>query len=222
MSANSVWAIWPTRPVGQCGSAWAITGNVGQSNVGQPVTQAPHRAVCPSTERGRADRNVHEPAGPYYWAAIGNITHTVGKLFTLTVQVAPPVSLYDPILVPVPTSFAAPVPAVDPNIHTLILYNSARFNQFYTGAETITSTNLVAKLNTLAAQAEVDGVVINLSDHPELNAAYDIWNSQPGNPMAANYVASSIKQLLYYVFGVSQLAYLVSRRRSYDPRPACA
>ncbi len=32
---------------------------------------------------------------------------------------------------------------------------------------------------------------------PDINFAYSLWDSQPGNPLAANYVAASIKQLLY-------------------------
>jgi hypothetical protein len=52
-------------------------------------------------------------------------------------------------------------------------------------------------LNELASHATVSGVVIHLDQFPPVAAAYAEWDRHPMNPNAANYMAASIKSLLY-------------------------
>ena len=139
-------------------------GNVGElGDIGTLVALSAHPGATPE----RIDYDVHELAGPYYLAVVGHITQTVGTLYTLTVTVDPPVFPYSPITYTVPTSFTTP--AKDPSVRTLILYNTARFNKYYAGNDTITSTNLIARINALANNANVNGKAYDLSIYPDIN-----------------------------------------------------
>ena len=105
---------------------------------------------------------------------------------------------------PVATTYATP--PTDATRETLILYNSARFNQVYPTGDTFASANLLSKINLLAADSSVHGVPIDLDTTATITGglllrdAYTLWNSTPANqqnPQYANYVARSIKALLY-------------------------
>ena len=89
-----------------------------------------------------------------------------------------------------------PTPPEDTAVNTLILFNQSRLEEMY-GVTAVTNADLVNKVNTLASNPNVNGVVINLDTYPGITDAYIRWDSEPGNPQAANYVARSIKALLY-------------------------
>jgi hypothetical protein len=101
-------------------------------------------------------------------------------------------------------------PITDGAVETLILFNETRFNHFYTGTDTITTSDMINKLNTLAAHPSVNGVVVNLDDYKAINQSYQNWDNNPGNPQQANNVARNIKALLYTQYqAYPNLKYLV-------------
>jgi hypothetical protein len=67
----------------------------------------------------------------------------------------------------------------------------------YTGADTVASADLINKINALAANSNVNGTVIDLGTYPDIVSAYAQWDADQDNPQSANYVARSIKSLLY-------------------------
>ena len=135
--------------------------------------------------------NVHELAGDYFVAIVPH-ADAVGTPFDLLAEVTPPVELYAPITLPVPT-FS--VPFVNTATETLILYHSVRMDALFAG--TFVSSGLSATLNSLAIHPAVNGELIDLAAYPEFATPYSTWDSQLDNPLAANYVAVSIKALLY-------------------------
>ncbi|MBP7694544.1 MAG: hypothetical protein KA764_21665, partial [Anaerolineales bacterium] len=151
-----------------------------------------------SSNPGAADElivyNVQELAGTYYVAVSGLTTGTVGSPYTLTAVIGAPVDLYAPLTATVPATFTAP--AADPAIHTVIVYSPARLQQFFPGAAAELSA-LTSTLTSLAGQAGVAGALVNVDAYPELQAAYTVWDAEPANPLAANYVAATLKSLLY-------------------------
>jgi hypothetical protein len=94
----------------------------------------------------------------------------------------------------------------DTTVRTLILVNSARTDSIY-GAGAYTGT-IEPNLNALLAALDTPGinakgVVIDLAnldftfDSTIVSDTYAIWDAAPGNPLAANYVAASIKSVIY-------------------------
>ncbi|MCP4535611.1 MAG: hypothetical protein GY832_00520, partial [Chloroflexi bacterium] len=83
----------------------------------------------------------------------------------------------------------------DTAVRTLILFNGARMNQFYTGTGTAALTRLVSKLHDL--NDNVDGKLVALDDYPRIVRAYEQWDKHPDSPQHANHVAMHIKSLLY-------------------------
>jgi len=136
---------------------------------------------------------VHELAGSYYFAILGHDLASVGQVYSLTVALAPPVDLYDPIDTPVSVDFGTP--PVDESVQTLILLDRARLEQLWPGDATISP--LVAGLSELAAHPDVSGTLVELDTYPAVNAAFALWDAEPGNPLAANYVAATLKSLIY-------------------------
>jgi hypothetical protein len=125
----------------------------------------------------------------------GQTAEAVGQVYTLTASVQEPITPYLPITGTIPVTFTIPV--TDTSVRTLILYNSARFNALYTGTETITATRMISRLEDLADHPDVEGALVDLNDQPAIAAAYGVWDRQPRNPLAANYVAAHVKSLLY-------------------------
>ena len=68
--------------------------------------------------------------------------------------------------------------------------------QLYPGQEALL-TQLSAELAKLAQHPQVDGVVVDLSDYPEIVSAYQKWDRNRDKPQHANYVAMHVKALLY-------------------------
>jgi hypothetical protein len=136
--------------------------------------------------------NVHELAGDYFIAVVPH-DDALGTAFDLLAVVAPPIEPYNPITLSVPTF---PVPVVNAATETLILYHSARVDGFF-GAGSFVGSGLSSTLESLALHPAVQGQLIDLALYPEFATPYSVWDSQPGNPLAANFVAVSIKSLLY-------------------------
>ena len=116
----------------------------------------------------------------------------VGQPFDLQVQILEPL-IPIPIVSNVVPSFSTP--ATDLNVETILLFNEQRMTDVYTDA--VASADLVNRLNTLALHPNVNGVVIDLSDFADINSAYTLWDNEPDNPQAANFVARNIKSMLY-------------------------
>ncbi|MGH2524545.1 MAG: C25 family cysteine peptidase, partial [Anaerolineales bacterium] len=164
--------------------------NVGElGNIGTLVGVSAHGGTTPE----QISYSVQELYGHYYIAVIAHGPAAVGTSFTLTADVAPPVDPYAPITIPIPTY---PTPLDNPAVNTLILFNGSRLDQLY-GAGTITSTGLLTKIQDLKNNSNVNGEAINLDSYPDIVSAYALWDTQPGNPLAANFVAGNIKSLLY-------------------------
>ena len=88
-------------------------------------------------------------------------------------------------------------------METLIFVNRDRVT---IGSSTI--SDLLFVLDDLATAT--NGIVIDLADYGDIQAAYALWDSQPGNPLAANFVASHIKSLTYSLAqGYPNLQYMV-------------
>ena len=100
------------------------------------------------------------------------------------------------------------MPPDDDTVETLILFNESRLVEVYGTA--VLSANLTSQVNALANDLNVKGVVINLDDYPEIVNAYTVWDADPANPQAANFVARNIKSLLYNTLpAYSEVKYLV-------------
>ena len=205
-SANSrTWVSWRTS---------ASLADIGQlADVGQLADMGQGCATCASgTHVRRLARwlrvsahpdlgveslryPIHEATGPYYLLVKPHNGDYAAQPYRLRAQILPDEARSPAITAAVPVSFA--LPAVDANIKTLILVNSARTQARYAASDPTGAAALAAKLQALAAQSQVHGKVIALDSYPELVAAYAIWDAQPTNPNAANYVAQAIKSLLY-------------------------
>ena len=101
---------------------------------------------------------------------------------------------YGALPISVPVSYSTP--PTDTTVETLILFNRSRLEQVYSTGE-LASSGLMVKLGDLARDPNVHGVVVHLDDYAGIVDAYALWDTQAGNPLAANYVASNIKSLLY-------------------------
>ena len=82
-------------------------------------------------------------------------------------------------------------------METIIFINSDRMNKLYPSGDTVTATQLITKINQMAAHTQVNGVVVDLKDYDGFAAAYDVWDADPTNPLAANFVAQHLKSLIY-------------------------
>src|SRR6185369_8621863 len=114
---------------------------------------------------------------------------------TLMATISGPSQDQTPELAPISTNFTTPL--TDTSVQTLILYNSARLNQLYPTGDTITATQLITRLNQLAQDSHVHGVVVDLNSEPAIAQAYATWQQRADHPLEANYVAAQIKALIY-------------------------
>ena len=145
----------------------------------------------PMTATEKLDYNVHELSGSYYLVVQSPDPASFGKIYTLEARVIPP---EDPMeLVNEPFSFEISEPISNTTIETLVLYNGQRVTQLY-GANAATS--LKSKLQTLAEQPAVNGLLVELDSYPEIQAAYQKWDQHPDQPQFANNVAQYIKGLI--------------------------
>jgi hypothetical protein len=129
---------------------------------------------------------------------VGSNLQVVSQTFTMTVEVIEPLEVFPIITDPVPVTYTTPV--TDTAVETLILFNETRFNQLYTGTDTITTSALLTGLNDLAAHPSVNGLVVNLDNYAAINQAYSLWDNNPANPQQANFLARNIKGLLYSLY----------------------
>ncbi len=132
--------------------------------------------------------NVNELVGPWYLVAVPHDASAVGQPFTvLSDVIEPEIPLpIDMNIVPAFSTFSTP--PVASTVETLILFNASRMNAVYTGTDTLASTNLVAQLDALKNNPNVNGTILNLDAYPEITAAYAYWAANPENPQAANEV----------------------------------
>ena len=127
----------------------------------------------------------------------------VGQPFTLNLSITPPANAETPIDAPVP---AFPAKGANSTVETLILVNQTRLNGRFGGA----AAGIPGTLNTLKNSPLVNGEIVNLDAYPALQNAYAVWDADSTNVSAANYVARSIKALLYsYIPAYSNLKYIV-------------
>src|SRR5262249_53751419 len=139
--------------------------------------------------------NTQEMYGKFYIAVSGHTAQATGAAYTLTAQVAPPVETYSPLTGTAHIAFTAPIS--DTNIRTLLLYSWKRLPQPHPGDTLLSSGVLTAELNTLAGDPDVRGARVDLDSYPEFTQLYAQWDADSSNPLAANYIASQIKALLY-------------------------
>ncbi|MCP4419730.1 MAG: hypothetical protein GY805_24225, partial [Chloroflexi bacterium] len=166
--------------------------NIGQAgNIGTLVALSIH----PGTTNEQIVYNVQELYGSYYLAVVPQDPSVLGTSFTLRIEVTPPVDPYP--FVPCNLIDDVTTPMVDPTVRTLIFANSNKMNALYP-TEAVTITNLFTQLDVLAANGNVEGVVVDLDNiYPNMQNAYSNWNSNLGNPLEANCVATHIKSLIY-------------------------
>src|SRR6185295_7578251 len=126
------------------------------------------------------DHDVYELYGNYYLVVVGHTTAITNQSFTLSLWLTKDNTYDQPVTtLPIPTNYATP--PTNTGIETLILVNPPRFNTFYPG----TSAGVVAKVNQLANDPSVNGVVVDLdaavtTDTPPQHAiheAYAKWDS---------------------------------------------
>ncbi len=174
-------------------------------NIGQMGNSAQSGGIgtllCLSAQSGLTNElvalNSRELYGPFYIAVTGHNVFTTGLPYTLTTQVVPNAdSAYAPVDYHIAVTFTELMS--DTNVYsdvkTLILFQPDRMSQVYGAPETAV---LSQSLNMLAAQPQVKGRVIDLSDFEEIRRAYDHLAQHPDQPQAANIVATEIKMLLY-------------------------
>lgn len=101
---------------------------------------------------------------------------------------------------PTPTPTPTPPPTVTPTatphpsgVRTIILVNRARVSALY--GETA-ATQLVTKLDALAAHDDVQGEVIRLDNNATVSAAYAAWVADLTNVDKANQVAAAIRGVI--------------------------
>ncbi len=131
--------------------------------------------------------------------------------YSLLVSVDPPAA---------PTSCAAPsfpsqgqgtagtsVSGLPAGTETVILTDKKRLSDLYGSAA---ATNVMTKLQTLAARTDVKGVVISVEANPAVQTAYNAWDAASCSPAKANQVVTAINA---YIDGIratnSTLKYLV-------------
>ena len=152
--------------------------------------------VAFSTRNGRADEhialNVRELAGTYYIAVVRPTAAAIGAPYSLATAILPPAEESEPIYSPLYTDFTTPL--TDTAVQTLVLYNPAQMARSYPQDAVDGLTN---QLSSLAGHPQVAGALVDLSAYQSLADAYALWNRRPSNHLAANFVASQIKALLY-------------------------
>ncbi|MGB0383471.1 MAG: hypothetical protein ACPGWR_01485 [Ardenticatenaceae bacterium] len=162
--------------------------NLGRANRGRLLRQS-----CDATiEQEVVSTGVWDQSGWYYLLVAGhngandpNITYTLSITLTqgvpgLDANFTPP--LFDP-----PESSQA-------GKKSLIVTHRARLEEHVDEADQI--PELMDKLDELANQPEVAGVVIDLDTYNQFNGVYNSWDENMTDPVSANYVAASIKALL--------------------------
>jgi hypothetical protein len=98
----------------------------------------------------------------------------------------------------------------DPTVETLVLYYPDRMNAVYTDTNSITAVDLTTKVNLLAANGQVNGEILDLGSYPDVVAAYAQWDANLGNPQSANFVARTLKSLIYSTLpAYPELKYIV-------------
>jgi hypothetical protein len=154
--------------------------------------------VAASARAGVADEfltlNVRELAGTYSIAVVRPAASEGGAPYQLQTAILPPTEEAEPIYAPLFTDFTRPL--TDTAIQTLVLYNPAQLARLYP-QEAV--DQLAANLADLAAHPQVGGQLIDLNAYQPLADAYALWNRRPYNHLAANFVASQIKTLLYTI-----------------------
>jgi hypothetical protein len=152
--------------------------------------------------------------GTYYVAVSGSNGAFSDKPYSLSVRVdgsgltQPPAVPEVELRIPAPlVGGQFPVPPGD--VTTLYIVNSDRMLQLYPGARTAVNT-IADSLNALVSSPPSPsivgteyGVIINLRDLrasgtnlPAMAAFYEAWDSKAANPLAANYVARLIDNVI--------------------------
>lgn len=117
-----------------------------------------------------------------------------GTNYSLRMQAGTPTPT--PTLPPTPTATPTPTPQPAEG-QTLILVNRAQIASLYSEAD---ATQLLSKLDTLAARAEVQGTVIDLNQNETVRMAYSAWQSDLTNVDKANAVAAAVRTLIANVW----------------------
>lgn len=145
--------------------------------------------------------DVYDQSGWYYLLVAGhNGTHDPDKPYTLKVSIEPGISDTAP--------FQPPVVNLLRESHsgkkTLILTNWSRLQA---------PSDLIGLVNSVAAQVDVAGDIIDLGDtnkYPELAGIYKTWDDHANEPYYANRLAATIKSLLSVLRGAyPDLKYLL-------------
>ena len=140
-----------------------------------------------------------------------NGSHDTANPYALLVSVTPPAA---------PLSCAAPsfpsqgqgtagatVTSLPAGTQTVILTDKKRLGDLY-GATA--ATNVMTKLQTLAARSDVQGVVIPVEANTAVQNAYNAWDASSCSPAAANRVVTAINAYLDGIRGGNTtLKYLV-------------
>ncbi|MBN1483221.1 MAG: hypothetical protein JXA37_00740 [Chloroflexia bacterium] len=99
------------------------------------------------------------------------------------------------------------IQSIPQDIHTLILVNRQKLEVLYSGAE---ANQVMNKLNMLANQARVKGLVIQLENNAAIAAAYAARGNDYDDKNKANVVASAIRQqILNQWAAYPELEYIV-------------
>lgn len=128
--------------------------------------------------------------------------------YVLRIKVTPPPTIEcTPRTFPyvgTPGTIPTPIPS---DVNTLFIVNQERLGDVYGAAA---ASSVMTALNTLAAHADVKGVVIPVEDNSYVATAYEAWDLKPCSATAANNVVTEISYLIYQLqLGLPDLRFIV-------------
>lgn len=131
-------------------------------------------------------------AGTYYAKVMLYNAANFGAGTEYDLRLQPGTPTPTPTTPPPPT--ATPTPTPQPSeAQSLILVNRAQIAALYSEAE---ATQLMSKLETLAAHPAVQGTLIDLNQNSVVRDAYNAWRSDLESVEKANQVAAAIRTLI--------------------------
>lgn len=131
-------------------------------------------------------------AGTYYAKVAPYNSATFGNNMSYSLRLQPGTPTPVPTLPPTPTATPTPTPQPAEG-QSLILVNRAQIAALYSEAD---ATQLMNKLDALAARPEVQGTIIDLNQNDTVRTAYSAWQSDLTSVEKANGVASTIRTLI--------------------------
>jgi hypothetical protein len=120
--------------------------------------------------------------------ALVNISGLSTRTYTATITISSSGAQGSPQIIPVTLNIVPPA-----SINTLILTNRQQLAVLYGSSQ---ADQVMTKLNTLAAHADVNGLIIQVENNSAVATAYAARGNDYNNKSKANAVAETVKQLI--------------------------